>query len=103
MLAEHDPEEVRARVTAALATMADAIERPDGTREKFIGDAVFAVFGWPRAHDDDAVRASLAALAIRAGLHDMHDGGEPMDVRIGLATGEVVSAARRDRRMATSG
>ncbi len=77
MIAEHDPEEVRARVTAALATMGDAIERFDGTREKFIGDAVFAVFGWPRGHDDDAVRASLAAMAIRAGLHDVADGGEP--------------------------
>ncbi len=92
MIAEHDPEEVRARVTAALATMGDAIERFDGTREKFIGDAVFAVFGWPRGHDDDAVRASLAAMAIRAGLHDVADGGEPMEVRIGIATGEVVAS-----------
>jgi adenylate cyclase len=92
MLAEHDPEEVRARVTSALATMATAIERLDGTREKFIGDAVFAVFGWPRAHDDDAVRAALAALAIRGGLRD-RGGGEPLDVRIGIATGEVVAAA----------
>jgi len=91
MVAEHDPEEVRARVTAALATMADAIERFEGTREKFIGDAVFAVFGWPRAHDDDAVRAALAAMEIRAGLHEMVDGGEPMEVRIGIATGEVVA------------
>jgi adenylate cyclase len=93
MLAEHDPEEVRARVTAALATMATAIERLDGTREKFIGDAVFAVFGWPRAHDDDAVRAALAALAIRAGLQEGGRGAEPLDVRIGIATGEVVAAA----------
>lgn len=93
MLAEHDPEDVRARVTAALATMAAAIERFDGTREKFIGDAVFAVFGWPRAHDDDAVRAALAALAIRAGLHEAAAGGEPLDVRIGLATGEVVAGS----------
>ncbi|MDF2734680.1 MAG: family ATPase [Chloroflexota bacterium] len=92
MIAEHDPEDVRARVTAALATMGDAIERFDGTREKFIGDAVFAVFGWPRGHDDDAVRASLAAMAIRAGLHDVADGGEPMEVRIGIATGEVVAS-----------
>jgi adenylate cyclase len=92
MLAEHDPEEVRARVTAALATMAAAIERVEGTREKFIGDAVFAVFGWPRAHDDDAVRASLAALAIRDGLAG--DGpDDALEVRIGIATGEVVAVA----------
>ena len=91
MVAEHDAEEVRARVTAALATMADAIERFEGTREKFIGDAVFAVFGWPRVHDDDAVRAALAAMAIRAGLQEMGGGGEPMEVRIGIATGEVVA------------
>jgi class 3 adenylate cyclase len=96
MLAEHDPEDVRARVTAALGTMATAIERLDGTREKFIGDAVFAVFGWPRAHDDDAVRAALAALAIRAGLQEGGQGGEPLEVRIGIATGEVVAAASTD-------
>ena len=66
MLAEHDPEEVRARVGRALVRMGDAIERLGGTREKFIGDAVFAVFGWPQAHDDDPVRAALAALEIRA-------------------------------------
>ncbi len=93
MLAEHDPEVVRARVTAALATMSEAIARFDGTREKFIGDAVFAVFGWPRAHDDDAVRASLAALSIRARLQEIGDGVEPMEVRIGIATGEVVASA----------
>ena len=93
MLAEHDPEVVRARVTTALATMAAAIERLGGTREKFIGDAVFAVFGWPRAHDDDAVRAALAALDIRSGLQELGERGEAMDVRIGLATGEVVAAS----------
>jgi class 3 adenylate cyclase len=99
MLAEHDPEAVRETVTTALATMAEAIERLDGTREKFIGDAVFAVFGWPRAHDDDALRASLAALQIRAGLAGVHgDASEPLDVRIGLATGEVVASAPRPTR-----
>jgi class 3 adenylate cyclase len=97
MIAEHDPEEVRARVGNALRRMADAIERLDGTREKFIGDAVFAVFGWPVAHDDDPVRASLAALAIRAMLREPDDGSEPLEVRIGIATGEVVAAARGDR------
>jgi adenylate cyclase len=94
MLAQHDPEEVRIRVGAALSGMGEVIERLDGTREKFIGDAVFAVFGWPRAHDDDAVRAALAALEIRAMLLDPDDAGEPLEVRIGLATGEVVAAAR---------
>ena len=96
MLAEHDPEEVRARVGRALVRMGDAIERLGGTREKFIGDAVFAVFGWPQAHDDDPVRAALAALEIRATLLEPEDGGEPLEVRIGLATGEVVAAARGD-------
>ena len=96
MLAQHDPEEVRVRVGTALGRMGEAIERLDGTREKFIGDAVFAVFGWPRAHDDDAVRAALAALEIRAMLLEPDDGGEPLEVRIGLATGEVVAAARGD-------
>ena len=92
MVAEHDPEVVRRRVRAALTVMADAIERLGGTREKFIGDAVFAVFGWPRAHDDDAIRAALAALAIRSSLRDLGDGAEAMEVRIGIATGEVVTS-----------
>jgi adenylate cyclase len=94
LLAEHDPEEVRIRVTTALVAMAESIERLGGTREKFIGDAVFAVFGWPEAHDDDAVRAALAALSIRASLLEPGDGTEPLEVRIGIATGEVVTADR---------
>ncbi len=94
MVAEHDPEVVRQRVRTALVAMADAIEAYGGTREKFIGDAVFAVFGWPRAHDDDAVRATLAALAIRHVLRGVESGGEPLEVRIGIATGEVVTTAR---------
>ena len=94
LLAEHDPEEVRSQVTTALVAMAESIERLGGTREKFIGDAVFAVFGWPEAHDDDAVRAALAALSIRASLLEPGDGTEPLEVRIGIATGEVVTADR---------
>ena len=103
MVAEHDPEVVRRRVRAALTVMADAIERLDGTREKFIGDAVFAVFGWPRAHDDDAVRAALAALAIRVVLFaTWATAREAMEVRIGIATGEVVTTARDGTRRATT-
>ncbi|MEO5939457.1 MAG: adenylate/guanylate cyclase domain-containing protein, partial [Candidatus Limnocylindrales bacterium] len=95
LVAEHDPEEVRRRVDAALVAMVDAIQDFDGTREKFIGDAVFAVFGWPVAHDDDALRATHCALAIRAGLARLKDpSGEVLQVRIGIATGEVVAAPR---------
>lgn len=95
LVAENDPEDVRRRVDAALVAMVDAIGAFDGTREKFIGDAVFAVFGWPSAHDDDALRAVHCALAIRAGLARLDDpSGEALEVRIGIATGEVVAAPR---------
>ena len=95
LVAEHDAEDVRLRVEAALRAMVDAIERFDGTPEKFIGDAVFAVFGWPVAHDDDALRATHCALAIRDGVGRLEDpAGEALQVRIGLATGEVVAAPR---------
>jgi class 3 adenylate cyclase len=98
LVAEHDPEDVRRRVDAALMAMVEAIEAFDGTREKFIGDAIFAVFGWPRGHDDDALRAAHCALAIREALArvDAPLVGDPLQVRIGLATGEVVAAPRGD-------
>jgi class 3 adenylate cyclase len=95
MLAEHDAEDVKRRVDAALAAMDAAVVRFGGRREKFIGDAIFAVFGHPTSHGDDAVRAGLAALAIRAALSEVAiPGEEPLAVRIGLATGEVVAAPR---------
>jgi adenylate cyclase len=96
LVAEHDPEDVRHQVDSALQAMVEAIESFDGTREKFIGDAVFAVFGWPVAHDDDALRAAHCALAIREALTQVvaSTGGEPLEVRIGVATGEVVAAPR---------
>jgi class 3 adenylate cyclase len=96
LVAEHDPEDVRRRVDAALMGMVEAIEAYDGTREKFIGDAIFAVFGWPQGHDDDALRAAHCALAIREALArvDESAGAEPLQIRIGIATGEVVAAPR---------
>src|SRR5262245_9110783 len=80
--------------------MVDAIKAFDGTREKFIGDAVFAVFGWPHGHDDDALRAAHCALAIREALTRTSEReGEPLLVRIGIATGEVVAGLRSDDAM----
>jgi class 3 adenylate cyclase len=95
LVAEHDPEDVRRRVDAALMAIVEAIEAFDGTREKFIGDAVFAVFGWPVGHDDDALRAAHCALSIRERLANLEDpAGDTLQVRIGLASGEVVAAPR---------
>jgi adenylate cyclase len=103
LVAEEDPEDVRRKVDAALRAMVEAIKAFDGTREKFIGDAVFAVFGWPQGHDDDALRAAHCALAIREALTGSTGstgtdaaGDEPLQVHIGIATGEVVAGRRSD-------
>jgi adenylate cyclase len=92
---ELDPEEVRARVDGALGLMGEAAARFGGSVEKFVGDAVLAVFGAPTAHDDDALRACLCALEMQAGLaRDVEGDDHPFQLRIGLATGEVVAAPR---------
>jgi adenylate cyclase len=92
---ELDPEEVRARVDGALGVMAEAVLHYGGTLEKFIGDALLAVFGVPVAHDDDPLRACLCAIQMQAALSRYVTGGaEPMQLRIGIATGEVVAALR---------
>jgi tetratricopeptide (TPR) repeat protein len=63
-----------------------------GTVEKFIGDAVMAVFGLPAAHGDDASRAVAAALALRDRVRSEKALGEELPIRIGLNTGEVVAS-----------
>ena len=92
---ELDPEEVRARVDAALSVLSDAVIRFGGSLEKFVGDAVMAVFGAPEAHDDDPLRACLCALHMQAALGRIGDSGDrPLRLRVGIATGEVVAAVR---------
>ena len=92
---ELDPEEVRARVDGALTLLGQAILHFGGSVEKFIGDAVLAIFGTPVAHDDDALRACLCALDMRAALSRYGTGDDqPMELRVGIATGEVVAALR---------
>ena len=76
-----DPEELRAAVRPHLSRMRAALEHHGGTFEKFVGDAVMAVFGAPVAHEDDPERAVRAALAIRDSIPG---------VRIGVNTGEAV-------------
>ena len=91
-----DPEDVRAVQSGLFETVNAEIERFGGVTEKFVGDAVLAVFGIPRAHEDDperAVRAGLAAqsafTSFAATIADRH--GVDVSLRIGINTGDVVA------------
>jgi adenylate cyclase len=91
-----DPEDVRAFQGALFETLAGAITRYDGFVEKFVGDAVLAVFGAPVAHEDDPARACDAALDMleRSGtLSDEWAGrlGQPVTLHVGIHTGPVVA------------
>ena len=83
-----DPEDVEAILSPYHARLRGELERFGGTVEKFIGDAVMAVFGAPIAREDDPERAVRAALAIRDWA--IEDGG--LEVRIAVATGEALVA-----------
>ncbi len=87
-----DPEDVRATLRPYHARLRADIERFGGTVEKFIGDAVMAVFGAPVAHEDDAERAVRAAVRIIGSIAEMNDErpGLDLSVRIGVNTGEAV-------------
>ena len=92
-----DPEALRALMTRYFATMRRIIEAHGGTVEKFIGDAVMAVFGIPQVHEDDALRAVRAADGIRTALAELNaelEAGRGFAIRFrtGLMTGEVVAA-----------
>src|SRR5438045_8830248 len=81
-----DPEDVRAILMPYYTRLREQIEQRGGTVEKFIGDAVMAVFGAPVAHEDDPMRAVLAALAIRDSI------GEELQIRTAVHTGEALVA-----------
>jgi adenylate cyclase len=82
-----DPEAVREIQREYFAAVSAEVERYGGTLEKYIGDAVMAIFGAPHAHDDDAERALRAALGIRQAVGRL---ASDLEVRIGVNTGEVV-------------
>src|SRR6266404_1381406 len=84
-----DPEDVRATLAPYYARLREQIEQRGGTVEKFIGDAVMAVFGAPVAHEDDPVRAVLTAIAIR-------DGSPDLEIRTAVNTGEALVALDAD-------
>src|SRR5262245_4612599 len=87
-----DPEDVRAFLGPYHARAKTELERFGGTVEKFIGDAVVAVFGAPVAHEDDPERAVRAALAVREAISELNaeDPSLGLSVRIGAATGEAL-------------
>ena len=92
MVGDHDPELVRGTLQSTFAALRVIIEADGGTVEKFIGDEVMAVFGAPVAHEDDAERALRAAFTIRAEVAARSARGQlPLELRIGLNSGEVVS------------
>jgi class 3 adenylate cyclase/tetratricopeptide (TPR) repeat protein len=89
-----DPEALRALLARYFDRMKAIVERHGGSVEKFIGDAVMAVFGVPVVHEDDALRALRAAVEMRDALPELGLQG-----RIGVMTGEVVTGT--EERLAT--
>jgi class 3 adenylate cyclase/tetratricopeptide (TPR) repeat protein len=102
-----DSEALREVMTRYFDAMREELERHGGVIEKFIGDAVMAVFGLPRLHEDDALRAVRAAAGMQAALEklnvelDRHYGVQ-LTNRTGVNTGEVVAGdASTDQRLVT--
>ena len=91
-----DPEELRRILGAFFAALVRPIQRYEGTVEKYMGDAVMAVFGAPVAHEDDAERAVRAAAEMQSALTLLNDWlerehGHRLALRVGISSGEVVS------------
>jgi class 3 adenylate cyclase/tetratricopeptide (TPR) repeat protein len=99
-----DPESLRAVLARYFDAARLVVERHGGSVEKFIGDAVMAVFGIPVLHEDDALRAVRAAAELRDGLGALNESllreyGTTLELRIGVNTGEVVTGTQE--RLAT--
>ncbi|GAC1356248.1 MAG: hypothetical protein NVS4B11_31300 [Ktedonobacteraceae bacterium] len=98
MAARMDPEDMRAILTGYFNLMTQQIRKHGGTVEKYIGDAVMAVFGTPITHEDDPDRAIRAALDMQAALRRFNEQRQTFDtnamrlqMRIGINTGEVAA------------
>ncbi|HET7678391.1 MAG TPA: adenylate/guanylate cyclase domain-containing protein, partial [Candidatus Limnocylindrales bacterium] len=94
-----DPESLRTLMGRYFAVARRTLERHGGNVEKFIGDAVVAIFGVPVIHEDDALRAVRAAHELRDGVAALageieREGGPRLEVRVGVNTGEIVAGGR---------
>jgi class 3 adenylate cyclase/tetratricopeptide (TPR) repeat protein len=95
LLADRDPEEARQLLDPVLERMMAAVHRFEGTVNQVMGDGIMALFGAPIAHEDHAVRACYAALAMQESIRHYsaevrHSHGVEVQVRVGLNSGEVV-------------
>jgi class 3 adenylate cyclase len=98
LLADRDPEEARRLLDPVLERMMEAVHRFEGTVNQVMGDGIMALFGAPLAHEDHAVRACYAALAMQAAVKQyatevQRTHGVPVQIRVGLNAGEVVVRA----------
>jgi class 3 adenylate cyclase len=98
LIKDLDPEAAQQLLDPALHRMMDAVHRYEGTVNQVLGDGIMALFGAPIAHEDHALRACYAALAMQAALRDYTEEvrrvrGLEMPIRVGLNSGEVVVRA----------
>jgi len=98
LLADRDPEEARQLLDPVLERMMAAVHRYEGTVNQVLGDGIMALFGAPLAHEDHAVRACYAALAMQAAMRRYTEEmrrthGIEVQIRVGLNSGEVVVRA----------
>jgi class 3 adenylate cyclase len=93
-----DPEEARKLLDPALHAMMEAVHRYEGTVNQVLGDGIMALFGAPLAHEDHALRACYAALAMQTAMRRHTEAvrrshGVEVQIRVGLNSGEVVVRA----------
>jgi class 3 adenylate cyclase/tetratricopeptide (TPR) repeat protein len=103
-----DSESLREVLGVYFSAMRQVLERHGGTVEKYIGDAIMAVFGLPRLHEDDALRAVRAAFEMGTALQDLNvrlqaTWGVRLQNRTGVNTGEVVAADSVTRQRLATG
>src|SRR5438309_5398557 len=102
-----DPEALREVLSRYFSAMSECMEWHGAAVEKYIGDAIMAVFGLPRSHEDDALRAARATIDMRRALVELNarlrtDYGTTLAIRTGVYTGEVVvGSATSGQRLAT--
>jgi predicted ATPase/class 3 adenylate cyclase len=98
LLADRDPEEARALLDPVLERLMAAVHRYEGTVNQVLGDGIMALFGAPIAHEDHAVRACYAALAVQEAIRRYNEAvrrahGITVQIRVGLNSGEVIVRA----------